>query len=339
MSKGRENVVYGCIPLFNCLTFSLAFFYLVFLPFPFLSMFSLFYSVLPLAFFPTTPPTVYGYPFYTVCHYRIYNFCPSTIFGFLWASLQDCPLACRLSSHYLCTKCVDCTTLHFQTKLLVLFLNSFSFVSTQWIRFKLPHHLPLWHASSDLSPHLPLLGEMSSQQDIPPKEAQAGTSEQTPLSPHHQTTPFDYINLQPTSHVLVGYKQVVPQSFMQAPLHLCLFLFCLHAISAALSVVWFCCVHWFVLIFCGVKDVWAFGLIFSSFYPFLSWVLSRRKPLSPQLAGPMLLSLFFVVMGLLAINLIILLHCVCYGLCLAFTFHYPRGLTSWCSCYISPLTH
>ena len=43
-------------------------------------------------------------------------------------------------------------------------------VPFQWIKIKLPHHLPLWHASSDPSPHLPLLGEMPSQQDIPSKK-------------------------------------------------------------------------------------------------------------------------------------------------------------------------
>ena len=31
-----------------------------------------------------------------------------------------------------------------------------------WIRIKLSHHLPLWHASSGTRPHIPLLGEMLS---------------------------------------------------------------------------------------------------------------------------------------------------------------------------------
>ena len=49
------------------------------------------------------------------------------------------------------------------------------------------------------------------------------------------------------------------------------------------------------------------------------------------------LSLFFMVVGHLAINLSILLHCVCCGLCLAFTSYYSRGLASWYSYCISPL--
>ena len=69
-------------------------------------------------------------PFYTIFHYRIYPFCPSTVFGFLSASLQNYPLPCRLPSHYLYPECVGCTTLHFQTKLLVLFLTSLCFCFT-----------------------------------------------------------------------------------------------------------------------------------------------------------------------------------------------------------------
>ena len=49
-------------------------------------------------------------------------------------------------------------------------LQPFSiFVSPQWIRIKLPHYLSLRHASSGPGPNLPLLDEMSSQQDIPQK--------------------------------------------------------------------------------------------------------------------------------------------------------------------------
>ena len=59
-----------------------------------------------------------------------------------------------------------------------------------WIRIKLPHHVPLWHASSDFSPYLPILGEIPSQQDISPKEVWVETLEWTPFSPRYQTTPF-----------------------------------------------------------------------------------------------------------------------------------------------------
>ena len=62
-------------------------------------------------------------PFYTICHHGIYLFCPSTVFSFLWASLQDCLLICQLSSHYFCLECVGRTIIHFQIKLLALFLT------------------------------------------------------------------------------------------------------------------------------------------------------------------------------------------------------------------------
>ena len=42
------------------------------------------------------------------------------------------------------------------------------------IRIKPLHYLPLWHASSGPSPYLPLLGEMSSQQDISPQRILSG---------------------------------------------------------------------------------------------------------------------------------------------------------------------
>ena len=47
-----------------------------------------------------------------------------TVFGFLWASLQDCPLTRWLLDHYLCLECACYTTSHPHTKFLVLFLLS-----------------------------------------------------------------------------------------------------------------------------------------------------------------------------------------------------------------------
>ena len=49
-------------------------------------------------------------------------------------------------------------------------LPLFVFTTLIWIRVKPLLHLPLWHASSGSSFYLLLLGEMSSQQDIFPKE-------------------------------------------------------------------------------------------------------------------------------------------------------------------------
>ena len=68
--------------------------------------------------------------------------------------------------------------------------------------------------------------------------------------------------------------------FLHAPLYLSLFLSSLHTIYATFAFVWFCCTYWLIFISCGVKDVWAFGLIFASFYPFLDQVSLGHNPLS-----------------------------------------------------------
>jgi len=109
--------------LSNLSFFSLWFFYVFFFVFsPFFSTSSPQSICLPSLFM--------AIPFYTICHYGIYHFRPSIDFGFVWISLQDCPLTCRLPSHYLCSECVGCTTLYSQTKLLVLFITSLCFCFT-----------------------------------------------------------------------------------------------------------------------------------------------------------------------------------------------------------------
>ena len=123
MSKGRENVVYWCMSLFLLFTFSLpgflsniSFFSLIFLCIPLFSILSflplpsfLYCSWLPLFI----PSIIVGFtPFF-----------PLTVFGSLWVPLKDYPLACRLLSHYLCSKYVGYTTPHSQIKLLVMFLT------------------------------------------------------------------------------------------------------------------------------------------------------------------------------------------------------------------------
>ena len=136
--------------------------------FSFLSFSPIFFLLLPL---PSSALLFTTTPFYTICHGGIYHFYPLTTFGSLWVSFQDYPLANCLFSHYHYSKCVCCTTLHSQTKLLVLFFYlSLFFTFLIQIRIKSLHYLPLWHASSGLNPYLPLLGEMPFQQDISPKE-------------------------------------------------------------------------------------------------------------------------------------------------------------------------
>ena len=46
------------------------------------------------------PPLFTTIVFYTTCRDRIYHFYPSTTFGSLWVSFQDCPQACWLPSHH-----------------------------------------------------------------------------------------------------------------------------------------------------------------------------------------------------------------------------------------------
>ena len=161
------SLIFLYILFFFCFSTSSSFCPSFFLPF----LFIYFYFLLFIA-------TV----FYTICHGGIYHSYPSTAFGFLWVSFQDCPLACQLRSHYHCSECVGCTTLHSQTKLLVLFLISFCFF-TSLIRIKIKplHYLPLWHASSGPSSHSPLLGEMPSQQDIFPQRSLSWNPKMDPL--------------------------------------------------------------------------------------------------------------------------------------------------------------
>ena len=101
------------------LWFSFNLSFLSFVSLCFLSLYSFFSTscVLP------SPLLFMATPFNTICHHGIYLFCPSTVFSFLWVSLYDCLLICRLSSHYLCLECVGRTTSRFQIKLFVLFLT------------------------------------------------------------------------------------------------------------------------------------------------------------------------------------------------------------------------
>ena len=95
-----------------------------------------------------------------------FSLCPKaspTIFGFLWASLQDCPLTCWLPCHYLCSKCACYTTLHPQKKFLVMFLSFLNFYLPEWIRIGGSLYTYLYDMHQ-VAPTLclPLLGEMSS---------------------------------------------------------------------------------------------------------------------------------------------------------------------------------
>ena len=121
MSRGREKVVSWCMSLFLlCWLFSFFFF----LPLSFLLLFGssfLSYSSLRLTSIP--PPS--WLPFFPFIPLDLMRFFPSvpkalpTVFNFLWASFQDCPLTPWLPSYYLCSERACCITPHLQTKFLV----------------------------------------------------------------------------------------------------------------------------------------------------------------------------------------------------------------------------
>ena len=93
------------------------------------SMYSFFFSVFSFLFFlppfPFVPPfslfTVT--PFYTIYRGGICHFYPSTAFGSLWTSFQNCLLIGQLLSHYHCSECDGCTTLHLKQNCLSCFLH------------------------------------------------------------------------------------------------------------------------------------------------------------------------------------------------------------------------
>ena len=128
--EGREKLVYRCMPLFLLyfflsyvftLTYHLVFLFsfVRFLFFSSLHVFSSFLRMCLLLLFMAT-----SLPFILLEFMGFLPFVPKvvpTIFDFLWTSLQDCPLNYWLPGHYLCSKCACHTTLHFQTKLTVLF--------------------------------------------------------------------------------------------------------------------------------------------------------------------------------------------------------------------------
>ena len=107
---------------------------LIFLYILFFSLYS-FFSFLFLPLLLSVPCSPFPPPFY--CS-QLPFFILSAMVGFtiltpqlLLASYgcpsKTAPLVCLLLSHYHCSKCIGCTTLHSQTKLLVLFLTSLYF--------------------------------------------------------------------------------------------------------------------------------------------------------------------------------------------------------------------
>ena len=118
-------------------------------------------------------------------------------------------------------------------------------------------------------------------------------------------------------------------------LHFCLnlFLSSLHTILAASMFVWFCCTFWWVFNFCGMKDTWAFGLMFPDFHSFPRLGIAWVKALT-FLAH---ILFFSMSMGLLARDPTMPLHCS-YYIITSLLFSVTCGLMGWCSYHVSPLS-
>ena len=133
--EGREKLIYWCMPLFlpylflfyvfysslplSFIILSLFFFFFSFLYVSFL-LYSLFFFFFPslCVYLPLSLYTLFMATFLPFILLEFIGFLPfvpkasPTVFGFLWASLQDCPLTCWLLGHYLCSECACHTTLH-----------------------------------------------------------------------------------------------------------------------------------------------------------------------------------------------------------------------------------
>ena len=141
----------ACLYFYHVFLSSFLFYHLIFLCSLVLSFFlSLLFVSLPLFM-------VTSLPFILLDSMGYLSFVPRaspTIFGFLWASLEDCPLTCWLPGHYPYLKCSYCTTPHPWKKFLVLFLLSLNSCLPQWMRIGGSLYVALWHASSGPSPLL-----------------------------------------------------------------------------------------------------------------------------------------------------------------------------------------
>ena len=154
--------------------------FLWFLCFPFL--FSHFSSLLYLYFFSwwwylfsRCPSTIYNYhPLYCLPWWD-FPFLPLNRFWLLWVSFQDCHWPTDCPATTIALNVLVAPLLIPRQNGLSCFLFSSILTTLIWIKIEPLPHLPLWHASSGPLLFLLLLGEMSSQQDISPKEVSART--------------------------------------------------------------------------------------------------------------------------------------------------------------------
>ena len=196
----RENMVYWCMPLFLLCFLSSFYHFLSFFPFLrsfflsffFLLLFLLWVSLLSVftTFFPwvfllstfSASPRCFS-PFHLCLpplfivgwFHEISPFYPYSFIHCFWF-VVDIPS--RLPTHPLAVRPLPLlgklsafSFFHypFHDKISLCFFLLYTSTSRfKWIRIKLPHHLPLWHASDGPSHLWPLLGKIPSQKGIFP---------------------------------------------------------------------------------------------------------------------------------------------------------------------------
>ena len=178
---------------------------------------------------------------------------------------------------------------------------------------------------------------MSSQQDISPKRSLSKNPKINPLF-LPTTRPYPLNTL---THGLPPMYWLGTSRWCLGPLcmfhfvWICFFL-TFTPFSTASMFVWFYCTSWLVFISCGMKDVWAFGLMFPSFHPFLGLDIAWVKTL---IFLPSPCSFLSCVWGPLSCGFYYTTSSCLLWFYLSFYFLLPHGLTGWCSCRASPLLY
>ena len=214
---------------------------------------------------------------YIVYNDEIFHFYPSTTFGSLRLSFQECPLACPATT--IAPNVLVASLLIPQKKWLVLFLtflcSYYSHLDKDWaspsptsmacIKWS---HLILTSFGWDAI----LVGHFS-------QRSLSGNPKINPLflattRPH----PLIPLTCGPPPMYWLGISTWCLGPLCMLHFHLNMFRSSLHAISVASMFVWFCYMFWWVFNSCSVKEIWALGSCSLPFTPFLDWVLLGWRP-------------------------------------------------------------
>ena len=130
----------------------------------------------------------------------------TTTFVWVWMSFQITHqfVSCLATTTYLCKSCRF--PLPDKKKLFCLLVHRGIPIRNN---VGILSYYPTWYASNDSNSSFPLLGGMSSQQDISPKEFKWEPQNRLPPSPYRQTIPSLTSDSLPTTPVLAGYRLVV----------------------------------------------------------------------------------------------------------------------------------